>query len=409
MKQEPTLRIPAFTAYLEPQDYKPLSINNALVWYGELKATGSLQLSVERKGMENGPVRWNFSVERVSEDTGVRKVKVGPLEGGEVISVGAGAKSESGHELLLSRELTIRKPGYYRFRVMGEFPSPVETLILSGPACKDAHFNLKERKNCASVHLAYPLDKETKAEWFYNEITVRTEPLYSYYMACGFARGYFGIQVNSPAERRIIFSIWDSGNEGVDRSKVADEDQVKLLAKGDRVVASGFGNEGTGGHSHMVYPWKRDTTYKFLVHAEPVQIGKGKQTIYSGYFWFPEKRTWGLIARFRAPKDGNYLSGLYSFNENFGGDNGQLLRLAEFGPSWVRSSDNKWQELESASFSCDATGRAKDRLDFAAGVAKSGRWYLSNGGFVKNGIAYKDPLPPRKLHGKPPELLPKSG
>ena len=369
MKQEPTLRIPAFTAYEE---------QGVTVWYGEIKQAGLLTLDLEgRQG--------DLFVERVPAG-GI------PKPGG------------ASRHLVREKETISVPPGYWRFAVKGD----AEALLLSGPASKDAHFNLKERKNCASVHLAYPLDKEIKAEWFYNEITVRTEPLYSYYMACGFARGYFGIQVNSPAERRIIFSIWDSGNEAVDRSKVADEDQVKLLAKGDGVVASGFGNEGTGGHSHMVYPWERDTTYKFLVHAEPVQIGKGKQTIYSGYFWFPEKRTWGLIARFRAPKDGNYLSGLYSFNENFGGDNGQLLRLAEFGPSWVRNSDNKWQELESASFSCDATGRAKDRLDFAAGVAKSGRWYLSNGGFVKNGIAYKDPLPPRKFHGKPPELLPKS-
>ena len=42
----------------------------------------------------------------------------------------------------------------------------------------------------------------------------------TYYMACGWHRGYFGMQVNSPTERRIIFSVWDSGGEAVDRSKV---------------------------------------------------------------------------------------------------------------------------------------------------------------------------------------------
>ena len=31
------------------------------------------------------------------------------------------------------------------------------------------------------------------------------------------------MQVNSTTERRIIFSVWDSGNEGVDRKKVAEE------------------------------------------------------------------------------------------------------------------------------------------------------------------------------------------
>ena len=30
----------------------------------------------------------------------------------------------------------------------------------------------------------------------------------SYFMANGFAEGYFGIQVNSETERRILFSVW---------------------------------------------------------------------------------------------------------------------------------------------------------------------------------------------------------
>ena len=400
MKQEATLRIPAFTAYHEPREEKPLSMDNTLVWYGEIKTTGSLQLTLERQITENGPVRWSFLIERVSEETGVQKA----FQPGAKIEAGtfrgAGAKSATEPQLSLG-ELVIRKPGYYRFILLGEFPSPVEALLLSGPACKDAHFNLKERKNAASVHLMYPLEKETKAEWFYNEVTVRTTPLYSYYMACGFARGYFGIQVNSPMERRIIFSIWDSGNEGVDRSKVPDEDQTKLLAKGEGVVASGFGNEGTGGHSHLIYPWKANQTYKFLVSAEP----SGKQTIYSGYFFFPERNAWGLIARFRAPTDGGYLSGLYSFNENFWGNNGQLQRLAEFGPGWIKTAEGQWQELTEARFTCDATGKAKDRLDFAAGLAPSGRWFLSNGGFYKNGVEYGQTLSPRKPTGKPPVIV----
>jgi hypothetical protein len=32
-------------------------------------------------------------------------------------------------------------------------------------------------------------------------------------------QGYFGMQVNSPTERRIIFSVWDSGGEAVVRNE----------------------------------------------------------------------------------------------------------------------------------------------------------------------------------------------
>ncbi len=274
----------------------------------------------------------------------------------------------------------------------------IKGLSITGTAAVDAHFNLKERRNAASVHLIYPVPAadEANVAWFYNEVTVTKDPVWSYYMACGFRRGYFGIQVNSPTERRIIFSVWDSGNEGVDRSKVSADDRVQLLAKGDDVIASGFGNEGTGGHSHLIYPWKAGQTYRFLVSAEP----ESTHTVYSGYFYFPEKKAWGLIASFRAPKDGGYLHGLYSFNENFGGANGEYQRLAEFGNQWLKLSDGKWVELTTAKFSHDGTGKA-DRLDYASGVEKNGRFYLSNGGFVANGVKFGDLLT-RPHSGKHP-------
>lgn len=153
----------------------------------------------------------------------------------------------------------------------------------------------------------------------------------------------------------------------------------------------------------MVYPWKAGETYRFLVSAQP----DGTHTVYSGYFYFPEKKAWGLIASFRAPKDGEYLHGLYSFNENFGGANGELQRLAEFGNQWLKLSDGKWIDLTSAKFSHDGTGKA-DRLDYASGVEKDGRFYLSNGGFISNGIKFGE-LMHRPGGAKPPTdiMLPK--
>ena len=83
--------------------------------------------------------------------------------------------------------------------------------MLDGPAIADAHFNLDPRRNAASVHLTYSTPKDAPIELFYNEVTAVADPVATYYMACGFARGYFGMQVNSATERRIIFSVWDSG------------------------------------------------------------------------------------------------------------------------------------------------------------------------------------------------------
>jgi hypothetical protein len=259
----------------------------------------------------------------------------------------------------------------------------LDALVLDGPAVQEAHFNLQPRRNAASVHLVYPVDKDVKVEAFYCEMTGLEDPIWTYYMACGWHRGYFGMQVNSPTERRIIFSVWDSGNEAVDRKRVADENRVTLVAKGEGVDAGDFGNEGTGGHSHLVYRWKTGEKQRFLVTARPTDA---THTIYAGYYFHPDKKQWVLISSWKAPKEGGYLRRLYSFSENFGGANGHVLRKALYGNQWIRTVEGKWLELTTASFSHDPTGKA-DRLDRFMGV-ENGQFFLSHGGFVPGFTEY---------------------
>lgn len=282
-------------------------------------------------------------------------------------------------------DYVIPDSGFYEIRVTAHAPVhhfsvQLINLVLKGPAVEGLHANLKPRRNAASVHLKYPVPDSGKIIAFYNEVTVPpgADIVHSYYMACGFSRGYFGMQVNGPDERRIIFSVWDAGKEAVDRSRVADSNKVQLLAKGIGVFAGGFGNEGTGGHSHWIYPWKAGVTYRFLVTALPDSVSG--TTTYTGYFFLPETQKWKLIACFRAPRDGHYLDHLYSFNEDFAGINGQLERKAYFGNQWVQLSNGRWKELTESSFSYDATGKAGDRIDYGAG-AEANRFYLRNGGF----------------------------
>ena len=219
---------------------------------------------------------------------------------------------------------------------------------------------------------------------FYNEVTAVTDPVATFYMACGFSRGYFGMQVNSPTERRIIFSVWDSGAGRPPIGGIRSPRKItsQLLAKGEGVVASAFGGEGTGGHSHLVYPWKTGEPQRFVVTAHP----EDTHTDYAGYWFHPEKKVWQLIAKFRAPKDGEWLRGLHSFSENFIGNNGHLPRKALYGPQWIRTPDGAWQELTKASFSHDGTGKTA-RLDRFMGV-ENGRFFLAHGGFVPGSTKY---------------------
>ena len=393
-----SLRVPAFTAYVEPDAERGARVSESdgvtewrrgqrIVWLGKFARAGILEPSVFVRASGSSRLRLTIHPVAGGKRQEVRRESDGKSPG--PISFGA---------------LPIQ-PGYWCFTLETVRGSPpaLDALLLAGPAVEGARFNLKERRNAASVHLGYPAEKEAKIVAFYNEVTAREDPVHTYYMACGFARGYFGMQVNSPTERRIIFSVWDAGGEAVDRSKVADDDRVRLLEKGAGVFAGDFGNEGTGGHSHLVYSWKKDQTYRFCVAAKPDEAKT--HTEYSGWFYFPEKRSWGLIARFRAPRDGGYLRGLYSFSENFGGDNGQLLRRAEFGNQWATFEGGARKELTAARFTCDATGRAGDRIDFAAGPSSGGRFFLQHGGFSDNGVKYGDTFV-RPAAGKPPADLP---
>ena len=383
-----SLRVPAFTAYSEP-NMEALDISaehgvtgwknqkDQVVWYGKFKTTGVLNLAVALRLPKKAVSRLRLTMSRqTAAGDQVRNGSLKEFSGG----VDGGLKTVD------FGRVTIPMPGYYRFVLSAisknqpEF-GDVDALVLSGLAALEAHFNLRpEQRGAPSVHLSYPISRDAKVAWFYNEVTAKTDPIWSYYMACGWHRGYFGMQVNSPTERRVIFSVWDSGKEAVDRAKVAEDNKVKLLAKGEGVFADSFGNEGTGGHSHLIYNWKTGQTYRFLVSAEP----DGTGTIYSGYFFFPEKSHWGLIARFRAPKDGGYMRGLYSFDEDWNSPNGQRKRLAEFGNQWIKTADGVWNELTSAIFT--HTGK-ESRTDYDAG-AIGDRFYLTGGGFADGKVAY---------------------
>jgi hypothetical protein len=365
------IRVPAATAYLDP-DVNGARVSAergitrwrdpdlAVKWFGELKQGGELAAKLELLLPEGAELDLKLTVGGRSREASAKGVADGMTE----VDFGT---------------FEIAKPGYQSFALESSKPGgEIRALVLDGPAVEGAHFNMKPRRNAASVHLSYPVEKGTEVSAFYCEMTGVEEPLWTYYMACGWHRGYFGMQVNSPTERRIIFSVWDSGGEAVDRKKVADDDRVKLMAKGEGVYTGDFGNEGTGGHSHLKFNWKTGERQRFLVTAEPVDE---THTVFAGYYFHPEKNEWMLISSWRAPKEGGYLRGLYSFSENFSGRNGHLLRKALYGNQWLRTSAGDWREVTEASFSHDVTGKA-DRLDRSMGLADDGQFYLMHGGFL---------------------------
>ena len=221
-----------------------------------------------------------------------------------------------------------------------------------------------------SVHLGYTVPANT--EYFYSEVTVPAgqDAIGSYYMANGFNGGYFGIQVKSPSERWVLFSVWDADNGA----------RTTLVNKGAGVVDNAFGGEGTGGQSYLVYNWAAGSTYRFLTRVRPDGAGA---TDFSAWFFAPELGTWRYIATWKRPATTTYHAGVYSFLENFIDTKGYLGRLSEHGNQWARSTAGTWSEIVTARFTGDATAANAQRMDYAGGL-RNGRFYLRNGGFFSD-------------------------
>lgn len=282
------------------------------------------------------------------------------------------------------------KAGYNMVEIVGvEKSGPVvaniNEVLIGGPATNGKIYFIKDDfyfgRRGPSVHLTYDLPKEKEIEWFYNEINVPEgeDVIGSYFMANGFLDGYFGIQVNSETERRILFSVW-SPFDTQDPKEIPDDHKIILLGKGDGVTTGEFGNEGSGGQSYKVYNWKADTTYKFLLKGVPAE---NNSTDYTAYFYTPEDNTWNLIASFRRPQGSRHLERLYSFLENFVPATGNTSRKANYNNQWIYTTNNEWIELTKAKFTADATARKESRMDYAGGV-NGNQFFMKNCGFFNN-------------------------
>lgn len=285
-------------------------------------------------------------------------------------------------------EVDCVKVGYVRVdfqgvKKTGNVYAQPHSLIVEGDATKAMNyvddFSFYWGRRGPSVHMSYVIPDNQTAEWFYNELTVPEgqDIVGSYFMSNGFGEGYFGIQVNSETERRVLFSVW-SPFETDDPNKIPEEHKIKLVKKGEEVYTGEFGNEGSGGQSFLRYNWKSGTAYKFLTHIKPDKNGYSE---YTSYFFAPEVGKWQLIAQFLRPGTTTYYTRPHSFLENFLTEMGYKGRTGYYNNQWIYTTTGKWVELTSGKFTVDETGRKSARMDFKGGADKNG-FFLQNGGFL---------------------------
>ena len=288
----------------------------------------------------------------------------------------------------------VKTPGYIKMDIRGlkinegESFGSVAAVIVGGEMQNIAFvapdFSTHFGRRGPSVHLGYVLPKED-VEWFYNEVIVPEEgdiPS-SYYMACGFSQGYFGMQNNSPHKRRVLFSVW-SPFETDNPAEIPDTMRVTLVKKGENTIINDFGNEGSGGQSYIHYDWKAGERCRFLMGVKP--DGNGN-TIYTAYFFDNNKGKWSLIASFRRPQTTTWYKGAHSFLENFSPVMGYVNRKAYYTNQWACTADGRWLPVSKARFTCDTTGSKAMRLDYTGGI-DGDSFFLSMGGFFDECMKY---------------------
>ncbi|OJW23742.1 MAG: hypothetical protein BGO49_00455 [Planctomycetales bacterium 71-10] len=225
---------------------------------------------------------------------------------------------------------------------------------------------------CRSVHLGYPGEPGAA---FYNEVVVRESAPGTYFMVCGWDKGYYGIQELANGKKLLIFSVWDSESDDPDAQKA--EARTKLLHQDEKLRVKRFGGEGSGGQSFYDYDWKVGETYRFMVSSKV----DGDRTEYTGWFFHPEEKSWKKLVTFSTITGGKPLGGYYSFIEDFRRDrvSATCTRRAEFSNAWLKTAAGKSVPLTKARFTADRNPATN--ID---AFAKDGRFTLATGGETKN-------------------------
>jgi hypothetical protein len=227
-----------------------------------------------------------------------------------------------------------------------------------------------------SVHWGWPAPE---AEIFSTSMIVDDSVPGSYFMACGWNTGYFGIQELGDGRKVIIFSVWDP-TKGDDPKQVEVTERVECLFSDPEMRIRRFGGEGTGGQCMGKFDWKIGETNRFLVRA----VVEGGKTAYSGFVY--QNNEWRKLVTFRTRTGGQPLKGLYSFVEDFRRDfkSAEDLRKARFGQGWVKTTNGDWVALARGRFTAsNAEWEARDSIN--AGL--EGDWlFLQTGGNTQNAL-----------------------
>lgn len=244
-------------------------------------------------------------------------------------------------------------------------------------------------------------------DWAYMEVMLpkKYERKNTYVMSLGVLSGYMGMQTiddegKQNYKHRVLFSMWDKGNTDEDRN-LPDFLRSGALDKGENVEIERFGGEGTGTKS-MIYEshWQCDNWVQFITTCRPERLNikaKGSHgqdtiveytnTLVSAWYKEANEQEWHYLSTLREASRNHYMSGWYSFLENFTDDGGNIYRRAYYRNGFLHSlTDNKWYPRNQVGFGHTQGKPEHPRYDYGHGVTAQypNCFYLEQGGYSLN-------------------------
>lgn len=242
-------------------------------------------------------------------------------------------------------------------------------------------------------------------DWAYQEVMVPFEYEHpaDYYEAIATLSCYMGIQslgrtADGDFKRAALFSAWDTGNTDEDpdlpqylRAKVYDYNHNAVSGHG-----GGEGSSGTVNFRDSPSLWSPNHWIQFIINCRPENSvavyndASGKEvtknvenTLLSVWYKIDTAKAWTYMGTIREAAKNELMQTWYSFIENFGGAEGDVVHRVYYRHGYLRSAaSGKW-------YNCNKVGYShysdrNDRTDRGHGATRlyENAFYMDYGAFL---------------------------
>jgi hypothetical protein len=214
-----------------------------------------------------------------------------------------------------------------------------------------------------------------EADLYYGEMIVQKTTDGSFFMACGWDDGVFGLQQYVGEEQRsVVFAVWNGGEQDEAAAKAAGPVQILDWNPGGKTNV--YGGDKLGAQYMRQIHWRVGETNRFAIDA----VRSGKMTTYSAWLDRAAAGNWEKIATVRGFSGGKWMRGYNSFVEDFRRDfkSPNETRRARLNNFWIHQFRGSWVPVSEAVFITSVSRyEAADKVDVGD---EEGGFFMATGG-----------------------------